>query len=108
MTLEELDEQGLLLPEEHRGEKPAASLRSQVRLLVTALVAVLSAVVIWLGEGGTLTFVGVALFLMDLGAFLWAVFAAVEIQMGHLRDLGAGGRVEGLPAREAESDVPGV
>lgn len=91
MALRDLDDMGLLLPREHWGHRPTASLRTTVLTVMASLVGVCSAGLIWFGGGAALTFLGLALFLVDLALFLVATFLAVEHRMGALERIGAAG-----------------
>lgn len=80
MTQEDLREHGVLLPEEEWGER---SLETTVRRLPTALaflVAVAALVAAFLGDGGALTWIGVAVFLAAFGALTWIADRAVLAQ----------------------------
>ena len=91
MALRDLDQLGLLLPRKHWGHRPRASLRTTVFTVLASLLGLAAAAMIWFGQGGTLTFVGLGLFLMDLGLFLVVTFWAVEHRMEALAEIGADG-----------------
>ena len=96
MPLEELRKQGLLLPRGMWGHRPKATFRSRISVLATFGLGLFSAWLIWAGAGGWLTFVGVALFLLDLFLILFTTFLAVDTQVESLLARGLAGKVEGL------------
>lgn len=91
MALRDLDDLGLVLPREHWGHTPTASRRTGVLTFFAALLGLVAALLIWFGQGGTLTLVGIGLFLLDLLTFLMVTFMAVEDRMERLREIGAEG-----------------
>jgi len=96
MGLEDLGDQGLLLPEEHWGDNPEESWRSRAQIVVCGALFLASALLIWFGMGSWVTFVGIGVFLLDLVLFMVFTFQAVEFRVDHLLGLGVGGDVEGL------------
>jgi hypothetical protein len=102
MALRDLAELGLLLPREHWGRAPSASLRTGILTAGAALLGLVSALLVWLGAGNTWTFVGIGLFFLDLLAFLLVTFRAVEERLARLASIGAEGpTVERREEREA-------
>ncbi|NIP57922.1 MAG: hypothetical protein GWM92_06715 [Gemmatimonadetes bacterium] len=101
MGLDELKEQNLLLPEKMWGGRPAESWRSRAQIVVCGLLFLVSALCIWFGGGSWVTFLGIGIFLVDLFLFLIFTFRAVDYQVGHLVEMGVGGKVEGF-AREGD------
>ncbi len=69
MSLEDLKEQNVLLPEERWGEHSLDTTVPKAWLLLIFAVAVASLTAIYLGDGGPLTWIGV-------GAFLVAIYSA--------------------------------
>ena len=96
MPLEELKKQGLLLPKAMWGHKPRATLRNRISVVATFGLGLLSAWIIRVGAGGWLTFLGVALFLVDLFLIRLTTFLAVDTQVDGLLARGLAGKVEGL------------
>ena len=96
MPLNDLRKQGLLLPDGMWGQRPHATVRSRISVAVTFSVGLFSAWLIWSGQGGTLTFVGVGIFLADLVLILVTTFLAVDTQVERLQGRGLVGKVEGL------------
>jgi hydrogenase-4 membrane subunit HyfE len=91
MTIEDLREQGVLLPEE---EWDKHSLKTTVRklpLAIALLVATASCVLMFLGDGGRLTWVGVAVFILTLYAVTWLLDRAVARQRERVRRESASG-----------------
>lgn len=95
MALRDLVDLGLILPREHWGHAPSATRRTGILTVLASLLGLGSALLIWWGQGSTLTFVGVGLFLLDLLAFLLVTFAAVEDRMARLKEIGADGPTVG-------------
>ncbi len=91
MALRDLHDLGLLLPREHWGGVPRASLRTGLLTAGASAMGLASALLIWFGAGGTWTFVGVGLFFLTLLAFLLVTFRAVEERMARLEAIGADG-----------------
>ena len=96
MPLRDLRKQGLLLPERMWGHRPRATFRSRISVVITFGVGLLSAWIIWAGAGGWATFVGVAVFLVDLVLILFTTFLAVDTQVESLHGRGLEGKIEGL------------
>jgi len=96
VSLDDLKSQGLLLPRRHWGRTPPVSWRSRLQLILCGGLFLLSALLVWFGAGGVVTFAGIALFLAVLFLFVFLTFKAVDFQVAHLLDLGVGGEVEGL------------
>lgn len=73
MTLEDLQQEGVLLPEEEWGEHALTS--TVPRLPLVGLLAVLAAsiVVALIADGGTLTFVAMGAFIAALIALTWVL-----------------------------------
>jgi hypothetical protein len=91
MALRDLVDLGLILPREHWGHTPSASRRTGIFTVLAALLGFTAALLIWFGQGGALTFVGIGLFLLDLLAFLLVTFMAVEDRLARLEEIGAEG-----------------
>jgi hypothetical protein len=68
MSLEELERAGLLLPREEWGRPPDGR-PGRLVLLPVGLGAVCSGWLMYTGNGGALTWVGLGLFLLALAAF---------------------------------------
>lgn len=80
MSLEDLQEAGVLLPEEKWGTRRLDSTLSATGLVTTGIVAVASAVGMFLGAGGPVTWISGALFLVDQAFFTWLALRAVEVE----------------------------
>lgn len=106
MGLEDLKEQGLLLPRKHWGQTPPVSWRGRLQLILCGALFVVSAGLIWFGRGGRMTFLGIGLFFLVLFLFVFLTFKAVDFQVSHLLDLGVGGKIEGLPEQTEEEGGP--
>lgn len=103
MTLEDLREHGVLLPEEEWGTHELETTVPEWPLLGAFLAAAALWVVAYLGEGGTLTAVAVAGFLVLLFAITWICDRAVTRQRERFREerRGAGGDPGGEPGHAA-------
>ena len=66
MTIEDLEEQGVLLPEEEWGVHELETTTPEVPLALAFAAAVVFWVMIYLGDGGLLTWMGTGLFLLDM------------------------------------------
>lgn len=77
MTLEDLREHGVLLPEEEWGAHRLESTTRQAPLLMAFGVAAGSLVATYMGDGGTWTWVGTGAFLVLLLAITWMCDRAV-------------------------------
>lgn len=85
MTIEDLREQGVLLPEEEWGSHRLETTVPQVPLAVAFLVAAAALVAAYLGDGGAATWIGVGVFLASLYAITWMVDRAVFRQRRRVR-----------------------
>jgi hypothetical protein len=86
MSLDDLRNQGVLLPEEEWGEHRLETTVNVIPLAIGFLVAVASLVVIYLGDGGTATWVGSIVFLVALYSVIWMCDRAVLRQRARVRD----------------------
>ncbi len=80
MSLEELQDQGVLLPEDEWGEHHLTTTVSRWGLLAALLVAAGALALAYLGDGGGWTWAGVALFLVAFFAATVLCDRAVERQ----------------------------
>ena len=86
MSIDDLREQGVLLPEEEWGEHELRTTVHVVPLAAGFMVAVASLVVIYVGDGGMLTWVGSGVFLVALYAVTWMCDRAVLRQRERFRE----------------------
>ena len=86
MSIDDLREQGVLLPEEEWGEHRLETTVHVVPIAIGFGVAVASLVVIYVGDGGTLTWVGSGIFLVALYAVTWMCDRAVLRQRERFRE----------------------
>lgn len=101
MTIEDLREHGVLLPEEEWGTHRLESTTRQVPLLAAFALAAASLVVLYLGDGGTWTWGGTATFLVCLAAITWMCDRAVRRQR---RRVGRE-RSEAAPPEEGDEEA---
>ena len=80
MSLEELKEAGVLLPEEEWGEHETKTTVRQIPMLIASLLAVAGLVAAYVGGGQTLTWIGIIVFLVAFFAVLWMCDRAVARQ----------------------------
>jgi len=86
VSIDDLREQGVLLPEEEWGEHALETTVHVLPLAVGFAVAAASLAVIYLGDGGILTWVGSAIFLVALYAVVWMCDQAVLRQRERFRE----------------------
>ncbi len=103
MTIEDLREHGVLLPEEEWGKADLETTARETPLLLTFLVAGGALAAAFAGDGGTLTWIGTGVFLVCLYAITWMCDRAVLRQRRRVADRrGAKGAGQGL--RKADDD----
>lgn len=85
MSIEDLREQGVLLPEEEWGEHRLQTTIRQGPLLVSFVIAVAALVVAYLGEGGGLTWMGVVAFFLAFFGMVWICDRAIPRQRRRFR-----------------------
>ena len=85
MTLEDLREHGILLPEEEWGTHRLATTTPRVPFLLALIVAVASWVVALWGEGGLATWMGIAAFIVTFFVITWMLDRAVLRQRRRVR-----------------------
>lgn len=85
MSLDDLREHGVLLPEDEWGTRELATTVPLLRALVAFLAAVAGLALAYAGDGTTLTWIGVALFLVAFFALTWLCDRAVRAQRRRVR-----------------------
>lgn len=80
MSYEDLEKHNIFLPEEHWDELDLSSSVNQPVLLVTLVAGVISCILMVIGGGSTLTWIGAALFLIFLVSFTLVSNAGIEHQ----------------------------
>jgi uncharacterized membrane protein YhhN len=85
VTIEDLREQGVLLPEEEWGTHSLETTTRPWGLMAAFLVAAAGLVVALLGDGGALTWAGIGTFLVMLYALTWMCDRAVVRQRRRVR-----------------------
>lgn len=120
MTIEDLREQGVLLPEEEWGEHQLETTVRETPLLAAFLVAVGALTAAYIGDGGSTTWIGVTTFLVCLYAIIWMCDRAVRRQRERFRKerrrfrgnrkapAGGGDASAGPPERREEGPEDGV
>lgn len=77
MTLEDLQQHGVLLPENEWGEHSLETTTRQWGLAVAFLTAAAALIAALLGDGGLLTWIGIGAFLVMFFAITWMCDRAV-------------------------------
>ncbi|MGK7313421.1 MAG: hypothetical protein ACN0LA_14490 [Candidatus Longimicrobiales bacterium M2_2A_002] len=85
MSMEDLREHGVLLPEEEWGEHRLETTVPQGRLATGFVIAVLGLLSIYFGAGGLWTWVGLVVFLVALYWIIWVCDRAVVAQRERFR-----------------------
>lgn len=80
MALDELEEAGVLLPEEEWGEHKLETTVHQGPMLLASVVAVGSWIAAYVGGGNWLTWTGIVIFLVAFFAVIWMCDRAVTRQ----------------------------
>lgn len=86
MSLDELREQGVLLDEDEWGKHKLKTTVPQRTLATLLVAAVGSLVVVYLGDGELLTWIGTAAFLVLLFVITWVVDRSVRKQRTRVRE----------------------
>lgn len=86
MSLDELRDQGVLLPEDEWGRHTLKTTVPQRTLAALLIAAVASLVVAYLGDGDGLTWIGTAAFLVLLFVITWVVDRSVRKQRRRVRE----------------------
>ena len=77
MSLEELEDAGVLLPEENWGKMKTVSNMNPILVVIIGIMAIGSIFMMLIGDGMLMTFIGIGLFLLDLVLFtaygIWAI-----------------------------------
>ena len=85
MSMEDLREHGVLLPEEEWGEHRLETTVPQGRLATGFVIAVVGLLSIYLGAGGLWTWIGLIVFLVALYWIIWVCDRAVAAQRERFR-----------------------
>jgi len=87
MSFEDLDEHGLFLPEDVWGEIDLHTSVNVYQLAATGLLGLGACLMMWLGHGNTLTWVGAGLFFVFMYAFTYVSNAGIEEQNDEIDQL---------------------
>lgn len=85
MTLEDLREQGVLIPEEEWGRHRLETTTHRVPLLLAFLLSGAALAAAFVGDGGAITWIGMGAFLAGLFAIVWMCDRAVVRQRRRVR-----------------------
>lgn len=80
MSMKDLEEMGILLPQEKWGKADLHTSVNKPQLVVSGLLAVVAVIMAYAGNGGTLTWVGVLLLFVCLGWFTRISLRAADVQ----------------------------
>jgi len=77
MTIEDLKDEGVLLPEREWGKHELSSTVPRVPLVIILAVATIGIVIALIGDGGPLSFVAIGAFIISLYALTWVLDRSV-------------------------------
>lgn len=80
MSYNDLKEHNIFLPEEHWNELDLSSSVNQPLLLLTMIIGITACVLMVIGAGQSLTWIGAGLFVGFLYAFTWVSNAGIDKQ----------------------------
>lgn len=80
MSLEDLKEQGILIPEEEWGEHRLKTTVPQVAFAILFLISVAGCVMAYYGDGNSLTWIGIVVFFVAFFVMIWLNDRAVTRQ----------------------------
>ena len=80
MSYDDLKEHNIFLPEEHWEELDLSSSVNQPLLLLTIIIGITACVLMVMGAGHSLTWIGAGLFVGFLYAFTWVSNTGIEKQ----------------------------
>jgi hypothetical protein len=80
MSLESLEQDGILLPREEWGTADLHTTVNKPRLIALGVAAAVSCALMLWGDGNAWTWAGLVLFLADLFAFTWFSVLAIQKQ----------------------------
>lgn len=109
LSLKHLEQLGVLLPREEWGRYDLASTVNSRWLAVVAILGVAALVLMYIGNGKTLTFVGIGLFLLFMGLITRVSLQAIEAQSARFqrqREEGSGDVEEPLVGDTATPSSP--
>jgi hypothetical protein len=78
MALEDLERDGMLKPRDQWGTTELHTRVARIPLVVVALLAIGGCVVMYVGDGDLLTWIGLVAFLVALGAFTWLSWRGIR------------------------------
>ena len=80
MSIKDLKDMGILLPEEKWGGLDLHTSVNKFHLVASGLIALAAVVMGYVGNGGTLTWVGVGMFFVFVAYFTWVSLKAIDVQ----------------------------
>ncbi len=86
MSMKDLEEMGILLPENKWGQSDLHTTVDKIQLVASGLLALGAVILGYVGNGGLLTWVGVGMFFMFVGWFTRISLKAVEVQNDQVED----------------------
>ncbi len=86
MSMKELEEMGILLPENKWGQSDLHTSVDKIQLVASGLLALGAVICSYVGNGGLLTWIGVGMFFIFVGWFTRISLKAVEVQNDQVED----------------------
>ena len=86
MSMKDLEEMGILLPENKWGQSDLHTTVDKIQLVASGLLALGAVILGYMGNGGLLTWVGVGMFFIFVGWFTQISLKAVEVQNDQVED----------------------
>jgi len=86
MSQKDLEEMGILLPEEEWGKYDLNTRVNKPALISIGVLAMVSVVLMYLGDGSLMTWIGALVFIVALFLFTWLSIRSVEKQKREYTD----------------------
>ena len=86
MSMKDLEEMGILLPENKWGQSDLHTTVDKIQLGASGLLALGAVILGYMGNGGLLTWVGVGMFFIFVAWFTRISLKAVEVQNDQVED----------------------
>lgn len=97
MSLKDLQEHGILLPQEEWGVHDLHTSVNKPRLVASFLFGIIAVGLMYFGGGETLTFVGMVMFILFMGWITRISLKAVEVQAAQFAEEREGAHLEDEP-----------
>ncbi|MFP3903418.1 MAG: hypothetical protein ACLFWB_04150 [Armatimonadota bacterium] len=83
MSLKDLEADGLLKPREEWGKEDPHTDVNVVELVISWILSAVSFVLMYIGDGNTLTWIGLGIFFISLGLFTYLSVHAINVRAEH-------------------------